>query len=75
MISVRSLNGRSQKAAQNPQCGSFLLKRLGLRRILLRRFPYKVIYHLVDGTVEVTSIFAERQHPRVWQRRVGTGQE
>ena len=65
------LEAAVQRIAGNPRCGSYLLKRLGIRRVLMRRFPYKVVYHLVDGTVEIISIFAERQHPRIWQGRLG----
>ncbi len=67
------LEAAVMKIAGNPQCGSYLMKRLGIRRVLLKRFPYKIIYHLTDEAVEVISIFGERQHPHAWQRRIGKG--
>ena len=54
----------------NPLCGSFVLKRMGIRRMLMKRFPYKVIYHQVEKHVEVIAIFHDRRHPRSWQERL-----
>ena len=43
----------------------------GLRRALLRRFPYSLYYRLLppDRIVEVRACVHQRQHPRTWRRR------
>jgi plasmid stabilization system protein ParE len=41
----------------------------GLRRALLRRFPYGVYFHVDETTVRVVACIHCRQHPRRWRRR------
>lgn len=41
----------------------------GLRRALLRRFPYGVYFQVDDATVRVVACIHCRQHPRRWRRR------
>lgn len=40
------------------------------RRMLLRRFPYAVVYrHLASGSIRVLAIAHLRRRPDYWQRR------
>jgi plasmid stabilization system protein ParE len=57
-------------SAATPLRRSFVLKRMGIRRVLQKRFPYKVIYHQIGDVVEVIAIFHDRRHPRSWQARL-----
>ena len=40
-----------------------------LRRTLLRRFPYSLVYSVSDEEIVVVSCAHWRQNPRRWQRR------
>lgn len=41
----------------------------GVRRALLRRFPYVVYYNLTEDTVAIVACVHGKQHPRRWRRR------
>jgi plasmid stabilization system protein ParE len=42
----------------------------GVRRAVVRRFPYSIVYRVRQGRVEVEAIFHARQDPIRWQRRI-----
>lgn len=39
------------------------------RRVLVRRFPYAVYYHVMSEELIVLAIMHGRRHPRRWQTR------
>jgi len=41
----------------------------GLRRALLRRFPYAVYYVITADTIQIAGCVHGRRHPRRWMRR------
>jgi plasmid stabilization system protein ParE len=52
---------------QNPEIGAPLSR--GARKLLLRRFPYLVIYHTESERVLVLAVGHQRRHPDFWLRR------
>jgi len=44
-----------------------------LRRVLVRRFPYAVVYLVEPDRIEVIAVFHGARDPREWRRRVGGG--
>jgi toxin ParE1/3/4 len=44
--------------------------RPGIRKILLRRFPYKLIYSVVDDAVYIIAVAHGRREPDYWVGRV-----
>jgi hypothetical protein len=42
-----------------------------VRRILLKRFPYKVIFEIRSDEVLVLAVAHVRRHPTYWRRRNG----
>ncbi|MBF7074592.1 type II toxin-antitoxin system RelE/ParE family toxin [Glaciecola sp. MH2013] len=48
---------------------SFKVVYSGLRRIAIRRFPYRIFYIVDDSTIVITAIFHVRQNPESWQYR------
>jgi plasmid stabilization system protein ParE len=42
----------------------------GVRRCLLHRFPYSVIYRTGFEPLRVLAVMHHRQHPARWQRRL-----
>ena len=53
--------------AQSPQIGSPWRKQY--RRILLRRFPYGLIYVLGPDEIRILAIAHQRRRPGYWSRR------
>jgi toxin ParE1/3/4 len=44
--------------------------RLGVRKALLHRFPYVVIYRLIGTLIEVLAVIHTSRHPRSWRSRL-----
>jgi plasmid stabilization system protein ParE len=42
----------------------------GVRRAVVRRFPYSIVYRVRQDRVEVEAIFHASQDPNRWQRRI-----
>lgn len=40
-----------------------------LRRVLLRRFPFAVYYHVQGQTVVIRGVIHAKRHPRTWKHR------
>lgn len=41
----------------------------GLRRLLLRRFPYAVYYRITETTIVLRACLHQHSDPRIWSRR------
>jgi toxin ParE1/3/4 len=39
------------------------------RRALLHRFPYSVVYRVLEDQIVVLAVFHAKRHPRVWRER------
>jgi plasmid stabilization system protein ParE len=55
------------KIERNPLSYKKVYKQL--RRTIVRRFPYRVFYFVVDTKVVVTAIFHAQKDPEAWQNR------
>lgn len=42
------------------------------RHLMLRRFPYSIVYHIADAEIVVVSCFHHRRKPSSWLRNVIT---
>jgi plasmid stabilization system protein ParE len=40
------------------------------RQLLLKRFPYRVIYRVTDDAIIVIAVAHQRRHPLAWQNQV-----
>ena len=45
-----------------------------LRRKLVQRFPYMVLYRLYPGLLYVVAVMHARQNPALWKRRASLGE-
>jgi plasmid stabilization system protein ParE len=46
-----------------------------LRRTLIERFPYVVLYRLYPGVIFIVAIMHAKQSPAVWKRRVARDEQ
>jgi plasmid stabilization system protein ParE len=55
-----------------PECGSVigLPPALGVRRKLLSRFPYAIVFVETDAFVRVISVMHGHRRPAYWKRRI-----
>ena len=40
-----------------------------IRRVILARFPFTVVYQVLDDAVEIVAVMHQRQRPGYWKRR------
>ena len=40
-----------------------------LRRVIIRRFPYRIFYCIKEKTITVTAVFHAQKDPESWQNR------
>jgi plasmid stabilization system protein ParE len=64
---MRALDASLSAIQRNPT--AFAIVHRQMRRALLRRFPYAVIYLLEDRTVIVLACFHASRDPRQWRDR------
>ena len=43
---------------------------IGLRRVMLKTFPYQLIYRVQDDRIQILAVAHLRRKPRYWRRRV-----
>jgi toxin ParE1/3/4 len=52
------------RVAEHPEIGSPM--RRGARKLLVRRFPYLIIYRVLSDHVLVLAVGHQRRHPDFW---------
>jgi len=57
-------------AVERPLAHLQLRKQPEVRRVLTRRFPYRVFYIVREGALVVFAVLHAARHDRHWQRRV-----
>ena len=65
---LSELNRAVEKISETPEM--WPLYAGGTRRLLLRRFPFSVIYREVSGNIEVVAIAHGRRKPGYWKTRL-----
>ena len=60
----------SERAFANPEHFTRLRKEPEVRRILTRRFPYRVIFIVCKNAVIVFAVLHAARHDRHWQNRI-----
>jgi len=66
---LRAVEAAVESISRRPD--SWPLVRENVRRRLLRRFPYSLIYRVDPGRVVVVACFHARRDPARWRARVG----
>jgi plasmid stabilization system protein ParE len=56
-----------ERLGENPEIGT--LMRRGARKLLVRRFPYVVIYRAESQRVLILAVGHQRRHPDFWINR------
>ena len=56
---------------KSPTIWPFQDERQRIRRYLMHRFPYAVIYRIRHETIQVIAVMHLRRHPDYWRERVG----
>lgn len=65
---LRSLDARIELIHRSPEI--FAIEFLDYRRVMIRRFPYAVLYHCDSETVTIYGVFHTSADPEKWKSRV-----
>jgi plasmid stabilization system protein ParE len=58
------------RALNDPELFSLLRESPSIRRVLTRRFPYRVFFIVRTDALVVFAVLHAARHNRIWQRRV-----
>jgi len=56
------------RIAENPEAFQVVFR--NVRRAVLRRFPYSILYRIQKDRLEVIAVFHSRRMPEEWQKRI-----
>lgn len=59
-----------EKVRESPSTWHFIYDDRGIRRYLVHRFPYAVIYRVKDHLIQIIAVMHLRRHPDYWRERV-----
>lgn len=65
---MREFEEASELLANHPEIGSPI--RGGIRKLLLKRFPYMLIYRSEPERVLILAVAHQRRHPELWLERL-----
>lgn len=66
---ARAVDATIARALRTPSAFGFI--EADFRQVVMRRFPYSVIYYVTDTELVVVSCFHHRRRPGTWARRAG----
>lgn len=64
------IRAATERALENPLAYLLLRKQPQVRRVLARRFPYRIFYIVRPDAIVVFGVLHAARHERHWQRRL-----
>ena len=64
------VDGAIETVRESPMIWPFGDEDCGIRRYLVHRFPYGVVYRVCDQIVQIIAVMHLRRHPDYWRGRV-----
>lgn len=68
---VQDIRAAIQRAVDIPRAFLMLRQRPEVRRVLAKRFPYRVFFIVRDDAIIVFAIIHAARHERHWRKRLG----
>lgn len=68
---VSEINSAIARALKNPESFTRVRRNPIVRRVLTRRFPYRIFFIARADAIVVFAILHAARHDRVWKNRVG----
>ena len=56
--------------AEQPEAGTAIEGMRSTRRVLVRRFPYQIVYHFTPTDITIAAIAHLKRKPHYWKRRL-----
>jgi toxin ParE1/3/4 len=67
---IVEIHAAIQRALQHPLAQVHLRRQPEVRRVLARRFPYRIFYIVRADAIVVFAVLHAARHERHWQRRI-----
>jgi plasmid stabilization system protein ParE len=67
---LRDVRASIDRLLNNPLIYRVRYSRRPVRWAYTRRFPYRIIFHIVDETVVIDTVIHAKRHDRLWKRRM-----
>lgn len=64
---IEEVENKLLQIVQNPN--RYAKIRKDVRKAVLKRFPYSIVYSVVNDTVKIYSFFHQSRNPKNWQSR------
>ncbi|HOW67188.1 MAG TPA: type II toxin-antitoxin system RelE/ParE family toxin [Candidatus Paceibacterota bacterium] len=64
---LRCVDACLQRIVRNPDAFPFVHR--SIRMAVVRRFPYLVLFRMMEDAVSVIAIFHAKRNPRIWKDR------
>ena len=65
---VQSITDCVESICNHPEMFPYIYRHV--RRALVKRFPFSLLYFIADGSITVISVFHSSRDPQTWKRRV-----
>ncbi|MBN1868365.1 type II toxin-antitoxin system RelE/ParE family toxin [Candidatus Sumerlaeota bacterium] len=59
-----------ESVRERPTAWPFRGRRRGIRRYLVHRFPYGIVYRLKGPAIQIVAVMHLRRHPDYWKERL-----
>ena len=66
---ISEVNSAISRALKNPESFKRVRRNPEVRRILTRRFPYRIFYIVRPDAIVVFAVIHAARHDRIWKRR------
>jgi toxin ParE1/3/4 len=68
---ISEVHSAIARAEKNPDSFTLVRRNPTVRRVLTRRFPYRVFFIVTPDAIVVFAVLHAAQHERVWKHRLG----
>jgi len=58
--------------AEQPEVGTLIAGMVSTRRMLLRRFPYQIVYHVTSKHITIAAVAHLKRKPYYWKHRLSS---
>ena len=67
---LREVDHAIERISESPETWPWYDKQIGVRKFLVHRFPFGVIYKLKENVIQIVAVADLRRKPGYWQDRL-----
>jgi len=70
---LKEVDNAIERIRESPEAWSWYEKKIGVRKFLVHRFPYAVIYRYNENMIYILAVANLRRKPGYWKHRIRDG--